>query len=81
VLGRVVDAAGGAPVAAAQVTLVDGGRTATTGADGRFALAGAGRGVHVVTVRRIGYAPATVRSRRASSPTCGCAPPRSRCRR
>jgi iron complex outermembrane receptor protein len=62
VVGRVVDAAGGAPVAAAQVTLVDGGRTATTGADGRFVLAGAGRGVHTVAVRRIGYAPATARA-------------------
>ncbi len=61
VVGRVVDAASGAPVAAAQVTLVDGGRTAATGADGRFALAGAGRGAHDVLVRRIGYAPATVR--------------------
>jgi iron complex outermembrane receptor protein len=61
VAGRVVDAAGGAPIAAAQVTLVDGGRTATTGADGRFALGGAGAGVHVVIVRRIGYAPETRR--------------------
>jgi iron complex outermembrane receptor protein len=61
VTGRVVEAPGGAPIAAAQVALVDGGRTATTGADGRFALAGAGRGAHAVTVRRIGYAPETVR--------------------
>lgn len=61
VAGRVVDAAGGAPIAAAQVTLADGARTATTGADGRFALAGVAPGAHVVTVRRIGYAPATVR--------------------
>lgn len=55
--GRVTDDAG-APLAGAQVRIVELGRTATTAADGAFHLAAVPAGRYVVRVTRLGYAPA-----------------------
>lgn len=53
--GRIVDARTNAPVADAQVTLVEPARTARTDADGRFEFAGLAARSVTVTVSTIGY--------------------------
>jgi hypothetical protein len=58
--GRVVDAASDAPIAAAEVSMVGGGRArARTAEDGTFRLTGLPAGVHLLTVRALGYERAT----------------------
>jgi AraC-like DNA-binding protein len=57
IAGRVTDAVSGAPLAGATVALEGGALTATSGADGRYRLAGAPPGPAVLRVVRIGYAP------------------------
>ncbi len=53
--GTVVDAGTRAPVADAQVFLVELARSVITAADGRFEFAGVKPGTHTLTVSRIGY--------------------------
>jgi hypothetical protein len=53
--GTVVDAGTRAPVADAQVFLVELARSVVTAADGRFEFAGVKPGAHTLTVSRIGY--------------------------
>ncbi|HEU0015638.1 MAG TPA: SusC/RagA family TonB-linked outer membrane protein [Longimicrobium sp.] len=55
VAGRVVEAAGGQPLAGVSVSV--GGRSTQTGPDGRFSLA-VPAGTHTVRATRLGYAPA-----------------------
>jgi TonB-dependent starch-binding outer membrane protein SusC len=55
VVGRVIDADNGQPVAAAQVTVAGTQLGRATGDDGRFTLANIPAGAFTVTVRRIGY--------------------------
>ena len=50
-----MDAATNAPVAGAQVTLVEISRSARTTADGRFVFEGVPAGRHTLTVSLIGY--------------------------
>jgi hypothetical protein len=68
VLGTVRDEITGEPIAGANVTLRDLERGATTDEHGRYVLALAPAGPHEVLVRRIGYAP---RSLRALVPPAG----------
>ena len=56
--GRVVDSSG-APIAAAQVVLVELGRGTLTAGDGTFAFASVHAGRYTVVVRRVGYGAAT----------------------
>ena len=56
VAGSVTDSAG-APVADARLTLVELGRTTTTGVEGRFSFAGVNPGRYHLSVSAIGYAP------------------------
>jgi hypothetical protein len=60
IIGRVVDAAQGAPVAGAQVEVVDAPIRAVSALDGRYTLAGVGAGPVSVRVRMIGFAPKVV---------------------
>ena len=55
ILGRVVDATTGAPLATAEVRLSD--RLATTSSDGAFVLGSVPPGRATLSVRRLGYAP------------------------
>ncbi|HVO33940.1 MAG TPA: SusC/RagA family TonB-linked outer membrane protein [Gemmatimonadales bacterium] len=57
VRGQVVDDATKQPIAGAQVSVA--GRTALSGADGRYVISGVRAGSDTVRARRIGYAPAT----------------------
>jgi iron complex outermembrane receptor protein len=59
VLGTVVDAASGAPVAVAQVQLVPLHHAELTHSDGRFLLEDVEPGVYTVSVERLGYQGAT----------------------
>lgn len=56
----VVAEAGGGPLAAAHVELVESHRSETTGVDGSFAFTGVLPGTHTLKVQRIGYAPRQV---------------------
>jgi iron complex outermembrane receptor protein len=56
VAGSVTDSAG-APVADARLTLVELGRTTTTGVEGRFSFVGVNPGRYHLSVSAIGYAP------------------------
>jgi iron complex outermembrane receptor protein len=60
VAGRVVDQESGAPLADAQVQVLNGSRASTTNADGRFGIARLSAGRHTLVVVRIGYARTTV---------------------
>jgi len=60
VAGRVSSERGGAPIAAAQVTIPELGVTTLTAADGSFTLARVPPGRHELRVIRIGYHAATV---------------------
>ncbi len=60
IVGRVVDAEQGAPVAGAQVELVDAPIRAVAALDGRYTLDGVPAGPVSVRVRMIGYGPKTV---------------------
>lgn len=55
VVGRVTDAAGGAPLAAASVRLVEVHREARSHEDGTFTLGAVAPGRYQLTVQRIGY--------------------------
>jgi TonB-linked SusC/RagA family outer membrane protein len=55
--GRVTDAATGAPVARATVSVDGGTRRAVTNEAGQYSVTDVSAGVHTVSVRRIGYAP------------------------
>ena len=55
--GTVVDEAGGAPLAAAVVTLEETGASATTGPDGTFAIENVAPGVYTLSVILEGFAP------------------------
>ena len=57
--GTVVDAAGGAPLAGAVVTLAENGMSATTGPAGTFTIDDIPPGMYTLTVTREGYAPLT----------------------
>lgn len=54
-IGRVVDAAQGAPIAGAEVALVGGASSAVSALDGRYALNGLPAGPVAIRVRMIGY--------------------------
>lgn len=56
ITGQVTDAATARPLAGAIVSLVNGGGTATTGADGRYSIANVTPGAHVLRASMIGYA-------------------------
>ncbi len=60
VIGRVVEAEKGSPVAGAQVEVVDAGIRAVAALDGRYTLAGVPAGPVSIRVRMIGYGPKTV---------------------
>jgi TonB-dependent receptor len=60
IIGRVVDAVQGAPVAGAQVDVVDAPIRAVSALDGRYTLAGVPAGPVSVRVRMIGFAPKVV---------------------
>jgi hypothetical protein len=60
IIGRIVDAAQGAPVAGAQVEVVDAPIRAVSALDGRYTLAGVAAGPVSVRVRMIGFAPKVV---------------------
>jgi len=60
IVGRVVDAEQGNPIAGAQVEVVGVALTATTALDGRYAMAGVPAGPASVRVRMIGFAPKLV---------------------
>ena len=60
IIGRVVEAAQGAPVAAAQVELVDQPIRGVSALDGRYTLAGVSAGTVSVRVRMIGFTPKLV---------------------
>src|SRR5688572_7588534 len=55
IVGRVVDAAQGAPIAGAQVELDGSGLRVISALDGRYSLTGVPAGLAVVRVRMIGY--------------------------
>ena len=57
--GTVVDAAGGAPLAGAVVTLAENGMSATTGPGGTFTIDDVPPGMYTLSVTREGYAPLT----------------------
>lgn len=59
VQGTVVDEGGGAPLAAAIVTIEELDRSATTGSDGAFSFSHVPAGDYSLTVRRQGFAPLT----------------------
>lgn len=61
VRGHVTDAETGAPVAAAQLSVVGTSLGASSGADGAFVISGVTDGSHELLVKRIGYAPASLR--------------------
>ena len=61
VQGTVVDEGGGAPLAAAVVTIEELDRSATTGSDGAFSFSDVPAGDYSVSVRRQGFAPLTSR--------------------
>jgi hypothetical protein len=56
--GIVLDEVGRQPVVAAQVDILEPGRTASTGRDGRFAFTGLRAAAFIVEVRQVGYLPA-----------------------
>jgi outer membrane receptor protein involved in Fe transport len=60
IIGRVVDAAQGAPIAGAQVEVVDTSIRAVSALDGRYTLQGVPAGPVSVRVRMIGFGPKTV---------------------
>ncbi len=60
IVGRVVDAEQGNPIAGAQVEVVGVALTTTTALDGRYAVAGVPAGPASVRVRMIGFAPKLV---------------------
>jgi TonB-dependent receptor len=60
IVGRVVEAAAGAPIAGATVELAGTTRKATTATDGRYALVDVPEGTVSLTVRYVGYQPKTV---------------------
>jgi outer membrane receptor protein involved in Fe transport len=60
IIGRIVDAEHGAPVAGAQIDLLDAPVGAVSALDGRYTLQGVPAGVVAVRVRMIGFAPKTV---------------------
>ncbi len=60
IVGRVVDAEQGNPIAGAQVEVIGVALTATTALDGRYAMAGVPPGPASVRVRMIGFAPKLV---------------------
>lgn len=60
IIGRIVDAAQGAPVAGAQVEVVDASIRTVSALDGRYTLAGVPIGPVSVRVRMIGFAPKVV---------------------
>ncbi len=60
IIGRIVEAEQGAPVAGAEVELVDGGSRVISGADGRYAIPGVTPGIASLRVRTIGYTPKLV---------------------
>lgn len=55
-VGRVVDAAQGAPIAGAEVTVVGGIAAAVTALDGRYSISSLPAGTLAIRVRMIGYA-------------------------
>lgn len=57
--GTAVDDSTSAPVQGAEVVIDGGAARATSDAQGRFAFSGVASGSHVLTIRRIGYAPLT----------------------
>lgn len=59
IIGRVTDTAGGAPIAGAQIEIVNSAARVTSAADGRYAVR-LPAGPASVRVRMIGYAPKTV---------------------
>lgn len=61
VQGTVVDEGGGAPLAAAVVTIEELDRSAATGSDGAFSFSDVPAGDYSLTVRRQGFAPLTSR--------------------
>ena len=60
IAGRVVDASSGRPLAAALVTVQGASRSATTSAEGRYAIEGVPAGTHALALARLGYTPKTV---------------------
>lgn len=60
IVGRVVDAEQGAPVAGAQIDVVEASIHAVSALDGRYSLVGVQAGPVSVRVRTIGFAPKTV---------------------
>jgi outer membrane receptor protein involved in Fe transport len=60
IIGRVVDAGQGAPIAGAQVEVVDTSIRAVSALDGRYTLPGVPAGPVSVRVRMIGFGPKTV---------------------
>ncbi len=60
VIGRIVDAEQGAPIAGAQVEVLEAAVRAVSALDGRYTLAGVPIGPVSVRVRMIGFAPKTV---------------------
>lgn len=57
VMGLILDAGSRVAVSQAEVVLVGAGLTTTTGADGRFTVAGVPAGTYSVAVSRVGYEP------------------------
>ena len=57
-VGQVVEAVGGAPIAGADVTLAPAGKTARTDAQGRFAFTGLAAGTQTVRASAKGFQPA-----------------------
>ena len=60
IIGRVVEATQGAPLSGVTITLVGTTRTATSAADGRYALVDLPEGPVSLTARLIGFTPKTV---------------------
>jgi hypothetical protein len=60
IVGRVLDAANGAGLAAAGLQVVGTNIGTQSGVDGRFTIVGVPAGTVTITVRRIGYAPKTI---------------------
>ncbi|MDQ2669330.1 MAG: carboxypeptidase regulatory-like domain-containing protein, partial [Gemmatimonadota bacterium] len=60
IIGRVVDAAQGAPIAGAQVVIPATGQSATSALDGRYSLLGVPAGAVTLSVRMIGFQPKLV---------------------
>jgi iron complex outermembrane receptor protein len=61
VVGGLVTDSAGAPVPDARVTLVETGRTSTTGPEGRFTFPQVNPGIYHLSLSAIGYAPAVQR--------------------